>query len=168
MKGPAKNDKRPFTALIGMSLVVLLMWIGSVIIMLAAAPDWGTRGTMGDSFGAINALFSGLAFAALIYTIILQREEIKLNRNEIELNRKELRKSVTAQQNSQEALREQVQQTHLTAKINAMSTVINYYNIQIANPQNPAEVIEKARAKRRALIQQIDILIEGLQDSDIE
>lgn len=33
-------------------------------------------GTFGDMFGAVNALFSGLAFAGLIYTIAIQRQEL--------------------------------------------------------------------------------------------
>lgn len=38
---------------------------------------WTHRGVIGDSFGAINALFSGLAFAGVIFTILLQRADIK-------------------------------------------------------------------------------------------
>lgn len=49
-----------------------------------------TRGTFGDQFGAVNALFSGLAFAGLIYTIILQRRDLELQRNDLKLQRKEL------------------------------------------------------------------------------
>lgn len=36
-------------------------------------PNENTRGTFGDQFGAVNALFSGLAFAGLIYTIVLTK-----------------------------------------------------------------------------------------------
>jgi hypothetical protein len=38
---------------------------------------------MGDSFGIVNSLFSGLAFAGLIVTILLQKEELKEQRKEI-------------------------------------------------------------------------------------
>ena len=151
-----------------MSFWVIAIWIISGVLIYYLIPDWGDRGTLGDMFGVVNALFSGLAFAALIYTIILQREEISLNRKEIELNRKELQKSAAAQDSSQHALKEQVIQTHLTAKINAMSTVINYYNTQIANTNNPQEIIEKAKTKRRLLIKQMDELIDGMQDSEID
>ena len=34
------------------------------------------RGTFGDSFGAINALFSAFAFIGLVYTIFIQQKEI--------------------------------------------------------------------------------------------
>lgn len=43
----------------------------------------GDRGTFGDMFGSINALFSGLAFAGVIYAILLQREELGLQREEL-------------------------------------------------------------------------------------
>lgn len=42
------------------------------------------RGVFGDKFGAVNALFSGLAFAGIIITISLQRNEIALQRIDIE------------------------------------------------------------------------------------
>lgn len=47
------------------------------------------RGQFGDMFGAVNALFSGLAFAGLIITLILQREELSLQRDELKQTRKE-------------------------------------------------------------------------------
>jgi hypothetical protein len=47
------------------------------------------RGTIGDMFGTVNALFSGLAFAGIIITILLQRQELKLQRRELRLSRKE-------------------------------------------------------------------------------
>ncbi|HWY09838.1 MAG TPA: hypothetical protein VN026_00865, partial [Bacteroidia bacterium] len=39
------------------------------------------RGVFGDKFGAVNALFSGLAFAGIIFTILLQRKELELQRD---------------------------------------------------------------------------------------
>jgi len=41
------------------------------------------RGLFGDKFGAVNALFSGLAFAGVIYAIVLQRQELELQREEL-------------------------------------------------------------------------------------
>lgn len=163
-----KNNARPFVGLIKISLAIIVIYFLSAVIIYFLADNWSDRGTIGDMFGAVNALFSGLAFVALIYTIILQREEIKMNRLEIELNRKELKKSANAQHNSQQALKDQVVQTHLTAKINAMSTVINYYNTQISQVNASPEIIERAKQKRRSLIKQMDELIDGLQDSEID
>ena len=52
--------------------------------------DSQTRGTFGDMFGGVNALFSGLAFAVLIFTLIQQRAELALQRKELQLTRNEL------------------------------------------------------------------------------
>lgn len=48
------------------------------------------RGTFGDMFGGLNALFSGLAFAGIIYTILLQMTELKLQREELKQTREVL------------------------------------------------------------------------------
>jgi hypothetical protein len=49
------------------------------------------RGVFGDMFGAVNALFSGMAFGTLIYTAWLQKEELALQRRELTLTREELK-----------------------------------------------------------------------------
>jgi hypothetical protein len=40
-------------------------------------------------FGVVNALFSGLAFAGIIFTILLQRKELKYQREELSATRSE-------------------------------------------------------------------------------
>lgn len=47
-------------------------------------------GVFGDSSGAINALFSALAFAGVIFAIILQKKELQLQREELKQTREEL------------------------------------------------------------------------------
>lgn len=49
-------------------------------------------GTFGDSFGALNTLFSGFAFAGIIISIVLQSKELKATRDEVEAQRKEFEK----------------------------------------------------------------------------
>lgn len=51
---------------------------------LTLATNEAARGVFGDKFGAVNALFSGLAFTGLIWTLILQRQDLALQRQEIE------------------------------------------------------------------------------------
>jgi hypothetical protein len=63
-----------------------------------------SRGQIGDLFGGVNALFTGLAFAVLIYTIVLQRKELDVQREELRLSRNELRNSVEAQMGQVEQL----------------------------------------------------------------
>lgn len=48
------------------------------------------KGQIGDQYGALNALFTGVAFAGLITTIILQRKDLQLQRTDLQLQREEL------------------------------------------------------------------------------
>ena len=80
------------------------LWIWIVLAIIGVIAAWGLswwlinknidcsteRGTFGDMFGAVNALFSGLAFAGLIVTILYQKEELKLQREELKETRNEL------------------------------------------------------------------------------
>ncbi|WP_431510203.1 putative phage abortive infection protein [Variovorax sp. DAIF25] len=61
-------------------LVVLSAW---GICWWALGDDTANRGSFGDMFGAVNALFSGFAFAGLILAIRLQSEELALQRREL-------------------------------------------------------------------------------------
>jgi hypothetical protein len=67
-------------------------WIDAVIVaspsdtIIDAAPtntiiNAALRGQFGDKFGAINALFSGFAFAGIIFTLLLQRQDLTETRN---------------------------------------------------------------------------------------
>lgn len=81
------------------------LWIWIIIAIIGVIALWGLswilidkyidsstdQGTFGDKFGAVNALFSGLAFAGLIATLLYQREELKLQRKELNEQKLEFR-----------------------------------------------------------------------------
>ena len=73
-------------AFVGLLFLIVLIWAGSGLWLFADED----RGTFGDMFGAINSLFSGLAFASLVFTILMQRKELELQRSELALTRTEL------------------------------------------------------------------------------
>ncbi|WP_059052221.1 hypothetical protein [Paenibacillus senegalimassiliensis] len=71
------------------SLGIFLAWaLSAILIVLFIDEDF--RGAAGDMFGAVNALFSGFAFAGLIYTISVQRQELKEQKRAIEMQTEEL------------------------------------------------------------------------------
>lgn len=80
---PGALSMRPFWLTIA---GVVLAW-GLVWVFLLPVAD---RGTIGDMFGVVNALFSGLAFAGIIFTVLLQSRELQLQRRELSLTRAEL------------------------------------------------------------------------------
>ncbi|MEW6608640.1 MAG: hypothetical protein AB1414_14540 [bacterium] len=65
-------------------LIIILWAIGGLAVWLFL-PNWSIRGTFGDMFGFINSLFSGLALAGVIITILLQKTELELQRHELEM-----------------------------------------------------------------------------------
>lgn len=84
----SKNDL--WRTLLCAGLAVFTIWLLSWILIDLFIAD-SDRGTFGDKFGAINALFSGLAFAGLIVTLLYQKEELKLQREELAQTRGELK-----------------------------------------------------------------------------
>jgi hypothetical protein len=66
---------------------VAVLWALCTLIIFLVFDNWTTRGQAGDSFGAVNALFSGLAFAGVIYSMNLQRKELNYQRQELQATR---------------------------------------------------------------------------------
>lgn len=86
----SKTKKNPF-----------LIWVITLIAVVVVGALWyanycylvsdNQRGTFGDMFGAVNSVFSGLAFAGIIITIFLQSRELKLQREELQETREEFK-----------------------------------------------------------------------------
>lgn len=76
---------------------VVTLW---AVIPLIASCIGEDAGKTGDSFGSVNAFFTGLAFAGLIYTVFLQRHELRLQRRELELTREVLKEQKAEMQAS--------------------------------------------------------------------
>ncbi|MBU2103599.1 hypothetical protein KKD95_01140 [Patescibacteria group bacterium] len=113
------------------AIAVGLLFIIYLCLTTSFYPDLANRGLFGDSFGALNALFSGFAFLGIIYTIILQSQELGLQRKELELTRAELKRAAEAQEASGEALTKQAASLKITAKLNGLNSRLQYYNTLI-------------------------------------
>lgn len=88
-KSSEESKNNLWRTLLIAGLAVLFIWLLSWILIDVFITD-SDRGTFGDKFGAVNALFSGLAFAGLIVTLLYQKEELKLQREELKETRNEL------------------------------------------------------------------------------
>lgn len=78
------------------------------------------RGQFGDLFGGANALFTGLAFAGVIYTIMLQRTELKLQRLELSSSRLELSRTADAHTRQVELTEEHRQYAAVTHSLDIL------------------------------------------------
>jgi len=61
------------------AFVIILLWNEPFI----SIPEKIREGTFGDSFGTLNALFSGLAFSGVLITLLLQRKDLSEARQQV-------------------------------------------------------------------------------------
>ncbi|ENM5912946.1 hypothetical protein I2709_001254 [Vibrio mimicus] len=80
--------------------------------------DLDTTSSFGESFGSISALFSSVALALAIYSIVLQQEQNK------QFEQQTL-KAMQQQSEAIELIKESLEQQATTAKVSAMATLID-------------------------------------------
>ncbi len=85
---PTEDNLKGLIKLVG---IIFLIWLSSWLIIWFYFKSWDNSAPFGDSFGAINSLFSGLALGGIIYTILLQKKELALQRAELRETREEFR-----------------------------------------------------------------------------
>lgn len=143
---------------IGVGLLVLLVQIGAGFGIYIAGfyfggDEWALRGQFGDMFGAVNALFSGFAFAGVIIAVILQR-------NELALQRRELAASVKAQQGSSESLAEQVGMLERSSRLSAISTLVSAYGRELTVIDQSDQPIQENLSNLRSELTRNQDLLE--------
>ena len=84
-----KEDKEYWIWIIGSLFVILILGLWYYTYCKLNGLDAEERGTFGDMFGSVNAIYSGLAFAGIIFTILLQRKELGYQREELKETRQE-------------------------------------------------------------------------------
>ena len=83
---------------------VVALWALTPVLTFLLLIDMDKRGQFGDLFGSVNALFSGLAFAGVVFAILLQRQELALQRQELKDTRAEMKRTADAQEAAHQAL----------------------------------------------------------------
>jgi hypothetical protein len=146
------------------AICVVLLW-GFCWFLLGDKPN-DERGTFGDMFGAVNALFSGFAFLGVTYAILLQRTELSLQREELSLTRQELQKSTDAQEKSEVALSKQAEAMERTALITTLTTSLESLEkrMSLISLSGQADEVAKRRVVKGALKSKADAITEKLDN----
>jgi hypothetical protein len=91
-KGSKRTNLLAFWGFAGVAVIFALYFISIYLSWWEVEKDLAqTMGPFGDSFGPLTSLFSALAFAALIWTVVLQGDELQLSRKELALTRQEMK-----------------------------------------------------------------------------
>lgn len=162
-----KNEKE--NNLIIIAAIALIVIVGLWLFTYYKLKDLSQtdRGTFGDMFGSVNALFSGLALAGIILTILLQKKELSLQRQELTYTRNELQRTADAQEKSEIALNRQAENLKISAKLTALNTLFNYYADlekslgQTSTTSYKAEI----KLKKNGYLKRIEDILEKKENS---
>lgn len=113
----SKLDSADAAILKKAAFAVIGLWCATPILLCLSLTTWAERGTFGDLFGSINALFSGLALLGIIATILLQQKELSLSTQEL--------------RNSAKALQKQVELAADTSRLQVLPTLIQTQKTRI-------------------------------------
>lgn len=142
MNSQIKSSKISWAQLI---LCIVVIWAAVTIVVhySMAGGDVMISGSIGDMFGVANSLFSGLAFAGLIYTIWQQREEINAARSE--------------QQKTVAALTRQAESLKQAARISAVTAILSSVDIRLGNMRSATEPgFYDLQARRTELLEDLE------------
>lgn len=140
------------TVLISVAAIVMSTIIYGVAVV-KVYPDPGSRGTFGDMFGALNALFAGLAFLGVVAAIYLQQIELRAQQVE-------LRQAREAHEASARALEQQLKASESSARIQGLNLLIETTRKRLEGLHDPSNVPELER--RKHLLRQLATYEEDL------
>lgn len=141
---------------------VVFLWIMSLILIPLLYCKIAERGQFGDSFGAVNALFSGLAFGGVICAILLQKRELKLQRKTLEATQVEIKgqKEQLAAQN--QTLQRQNFESSFFQLLSVHNANFNVMNFQGAQDLEIAG-LEKEKELSQTMISQANVTEDQIQ-----
>ncbi len=122
-------------------VVCVILWIGGIWVVHCLAPklsngtDYANVGVLGDSAGAINALFSALAFCGVVIAIILQKKELELQREELKATNEQLKAQKEEFHTQNETLKRQRFENTFFQMMSLQQEIVNNLSFSYDVPQ---------------------------------
>lgn len=113
-------------------------YVNSHYVVKEAQDELSNPGVFGDSSGVINALFSALAFAGVIFAIILQKKELQLQREELKQTREEIEGQRHEFEQQNETLKKQRFENTFFNMLNLQQGIVKSLSLQ----HKDAEIVE--------------------------
>ena len=136
-------------------------WVPRLIVPLYYTANIEKQGAFGDTYGSVNALFTGLAFAGLIITLILQMKELRLQREELCQQRQEF-------VGTRKALEDQSETLQLQRFENTFFQLLGSHLDGVSRLQKPIPFREEKFTGHECLYALVDELLGKLRDSITE
>lgn len=113
--------------LIFLFISVIILWILCPIVIRLIYPGMQERGQAGDLFGAVNALFSGMAFAGIIWSLRLQQTQINMQEEQLEMQREEHIATLVELEGQKGQLQQQIKTFELQRFENSFFAMLDLY-----------------------------------------
>jgi hypothetical protein len=110
--------------------LVVGLWAASIWLISRLFGPPGDAAAFGDMFGAVSALFTGLAFVGVILAIVLQWHELQLQREELQATREELRGQKEQLRTQNETLRKQAFESTFFQLLRTLNEIVSAMNIR--------------------------------------
>ncbi|WP_100637295.1 hypothetical protein [Marinomonas sp. ef1] len=145
---PKESFKLVIWLSFGFIVTFVLGYLGFLVYVSWPISEWSVSkaASLGDSFGILSSLFSGLAFAGLIVTIVMQNKTLKAQMEELELARKEYKRQGDELAGQKEVMNSQFQsiqlqqfETTFFKMIDNHRSIISLYELKISE-ENKGEV----------------------------
>jgi len=136
-----KDENINWKPIIIVGFLIALLWIWTFVsFVFIDAPAWfpiKDRGSFGDMFGGLNALFSGFAFTGIIFTILMQRKELALQRKELRYTHEILEAQRQEMKAQNETLKIQQFENTFFSMLSSFNEVVN--SIEVSDIEGGSE-----------------------------
>lgn len=119
------NMQLLIATLISFFLAVVLWMLYPLFVKTQVTGDLSQAGQFGDQYGGLNALFSVLAFIALVATLLLQRSELGLQREELKDTREVMKEQREQMELQNETLIKQSIETTFFKMLELYNDIVN-------------------------------------------
>lgn len=147
-----QEHKETFFVVLAIGSMFAIWVLFAIIVISLIYSDYAVMtlpnfGALGDSFNIFTSLFTGLAFAGVVISVVLQTQELKLQRKELKLQRKELKATRQELKEQKEQLKEQAK--HLKEQQQEMANqsfdnkffqMLNMFNTNVTNLKTPTNI----------------------------
>ena len=113
----------------------------------------------GDSAGFANGLFSALAFAGVIFAIVLQKTELVLQRKELKYTRNEIKAQKQEMETQNKTLRLQRFENTFFQMLNLQEEIVS--NLRYTYTENRTEIIMSGAADGQTRTKKQDYIVIG-------
>lgn len=130
--------------------------------------SFSEKGAFGDSFGSVNSLFTGLAFAGIVFTILLQQREISLQRKDFNLQIDEMKGSKAEMAKQNMLIKNQIAVSLLEIEAKGKEFAAKAVQVKGASADKVVESFDKVSSFIATRVKELRLELEDSGDQDSE